>query len=368
MAAVNARLQDEAVDHAVNLHRYSNGVIQKMIAILNRSDARISAELAQVLMKETPSRYAVERLEAKLASVRALNREAYAQVFKGLDSEMSQLSLYEARYQPAVFRRLIPSAIQVDFPIFAANPDTVYSAVVSRPFQGRLLSGWAATLPENRMRLFREAIRAGFVEGKSASDIVRSISGTKALNYADGLLDRPRRDLMTVVNTALAHTAQTARQAFYDQNMDIIKAIRWVSTLDTKTSEECRIRDGLKYTADAKHLPIGHTIPWLQGPGRLHFNCRSVSVPITNSWRELGIDIDDMPAGTRASMDGQVPGDTNYSQWLARQSAARQDEILGAKRGALLRQGVPMERFYNDKGQWLTLDELYGREGLTRPD
>ena len=48
------------------------------------------------------------------------------------------------------------------------------------------------------------------------------------------------------------------------------------------------------------------------------------------SWRELGIDVDEMDAGTRASMDGQVRQlTTNYAQWLERQPYERQIKVLG---------------------------------------
>lgn len=126
----------------------------------------------------------------------------------------------------------------------------------------------------------------------------------------------------------------------------------------------CRVRDGLLYSATVPHRPQGHTVPWGDGPGRLHFNCRSVSVPVLKSWRELGIDADEAPPGTRASMDGQVPADMTYAQWFARQSAARQDEIVGAKRGELYRAGkLTFDKFTDDKGRWLSLDELRARWG-----
>jgi len=124
------------------------------------------------------------------------------------------------------------------------------------------------------------------------------------------------------------------------------------------------VRDGLQYSADGKHTPIGHKVPWGAGPGRLHFNCRSVSVPVLKSWRELGFDVDELSAGTRASMDGQVPAEQTYGQWLARQPADRQDEILGVERARLLRAGkLTVERFHDDKGRWLSLADLRKRLG-----
>ena len=118
-----------------------------------------------------------------------------------------------------------------------------------------------------------------------------------------------------------------------------------------------RIRDRLKYTLDNK--PIGHKVPYLQGPGRIHFCCRSTETLVTKSWRELGIDVDEMDAGTRASMDGQVAAQTTYSEWLSQQSLYRQVQVLGDTRARLLQNGgMKVPDFFSDKGEWITLNKL----------
>ncbi|MGT2493120.1 hypothetical protein ACU4GD_28065 [Cupriavidus basilensis] len=75
------------------------------------------------------------------------------------------------------------------------------------------------------------------------------------------------------------------------------------------------------------------------------------------------MDIDEMPASTRATMDGQVPADMTYSQWLMKQSAARQDEVVGPTRGALMRSGgMKFDELYDSRGRYLSLDELRRRD------
>ncbi len=62
-------------------------------------------------------------------------------------------------------------------------------------------------------------------------------------------------------------------------------------------------------------------------------------------------------------MDGQVSADTTYSEWLKKQSAARQDEVLGPTRGKLLRSGqMEVSEMCSHKGVFLTLDELRQRD------
>jgi hypothetical protein len=69
--------------------------------------------------------------------------------------------------------------------------------------------------------------------------------------------------------------------------------------------------------------------------------------------------MDELSPGQRASMDGQVAGDTTYAEWFGKQSAARQDKIVGPTRGALFRSGnVTFEKFTNEKGRYLTLEQL----------
>jgi hypothetical protein len=78
-----------------------------------------------------------------------------------------------------------------------------------------------------------------------------------------------RANAASIAKTAVGHLASTARQSFASANDDILKGKQWLSTLDNRTSKDCRIRDRLKYTLDNK--PIGHKVPYLQGPGKSTF-------------------------------------------------------------------------------------------------
>jgi hypothetical protein len=84
--------------------------------------------------------------------------------------------------------------------------------------------------------------------------------------------------------------------------------------------------------------------------------------PVIKSWRELGFDMDETPASTRASMNGQVPADMTYQQWLRKQSAARQNEVLGIKKAKLFREGLDLDRFVNLNGKEFTLDQMRQRD------
>jgi hypothetical protein len=353
---VNEALRDGITGHAVDLEQYKAGVVRRLIALLNRSDADIADQLRRALERLPVESFTVERLEVLLGEVRSLNLAAYQQIGRELTAELQRFAETEAVFHGELFASTIPEGLGVSFTRITGPQ--VFAAAYSQPFRGRLLSEWAQSIEADRMVRIRDAVRLGVVEQQTITQIVQRVRGTRAKGYGDGIIEIDRRNATAVIRTAVSHVAATARDRFYGDNDDLIKALAWTSTLDSRTTPECRVRDGLTYTPVA-HKPIGHAVPWLGGPGRLHWACRSVSVPVLKSWREFGIDMDDMDPGTRASMDGQVPADQTYAQWFAKQTAARQDQIVGPTRGALMRKGeMPFDALYTNRGEYLTLDEL----------
>ncbi|HGY2353415.1 TPA: phage minor head protein [Citrobacter farmeri] len=361
MATVNEQLRDESIAHAIWISRYSTGVASRMVKLLNESDAELTARLLVAMDGIEPNSFTVTRLEALLASVREINRTAINGMFSSLSTELNDLAQHEAGYQLSLFDALLPEFVTDVHPLVGISPDAVYAAAMAQPFQGRLLSEWASNLEADRLNRISNAVRQGFLLGDTNEQIARKVRGHANRGYQDGALQMSRANAASIAKTAVGHLAATARKSFAEANNDLMKGKQWLSTLDNRTTQTCRIRDRLKYTLDNK--PIGHKIPYLQGPGKIHFCCRSTETFILKSAKELGIDVRDIPPAERASMDGVVPGDTNYQEWFSRQSFARQKQIVGEKRARLIRDGgMSPDEFYTDKGEWLTLAQLRERD------
>lgn len=357
MTTVNERLLDESIAHALYLSRYSTGTAKKMVKLLNDSDKELSARLLVALEDADADSLTVQRLNTLLRDVRKFNSQAVEHVFSALGNDLRDYASYEAQYQYDLLSHLLPDIVTERYPLTGLSPHQVYAAAMARPFQGRLLSEWADNIADDRMTRINNAVRLGYLNGDTTEQIIRKIRGSRARQYKDGIIESGRRNVMAVVKTAVGHIAAVARDDFASANDSVIKGKRWVSTLDLRTTPGCIIRDGREYTVDNK--PVGHHIPWLQGPGRLHFCCRSVYTFITKTFREMGIDIDEIPEATRASMDGPVPASTTYVEWIQRQSPERQKKVLGAIRAKLLRDGgIKPDEFFTDRGEWMTLEEL----------
>lgn len=367
MATANDKLQDESIAHAIWIARYSTSVANRMIKILNDSDAELTARLLVAMDSLDAESFTVSRLESLLVSVRALNRDVVQSMSESLAGELQELAQHEAGYQMSLFQFAIPDDVLALHPLVGISPDAVYAAAMAKPFQGRLLSEWADSLEADRMTRISNTVRQGFLLGDMHEQIARKVRGHANRGYQDGALQMSRANAGSIAKTAVGHLAATARKSFADANDDILKGKQWLSTLDNKTSKDCRIRDRLKYTLDNK--PVGHKVPYLQGPGKIHFCCRSTETYILKSSEELGIKVGEIKDSSRASMDGQVPADTNYQDWFSRQSFTRQAEIVGETRARLIRDGgMSPDEFYNDRGEWLTLDQLRNRDAQAFKD
>ena len=346
MASLPRSVLDAMTRHQIDLTRYSNSEVRRIIAILNRTDAALMERIA-VALDSLPASAGLKQIEEVLQSVRTLNAEAYVAVHQGIKGAMQDLAPVEAVFIRNLYRHTV---LEVDFAGITAAQ--ARAAALSRPFQGRLLKEWAAGMESSRMLRIRDAIRIGYLSGQTTNQIVQQIRGTRANNYADGLLEGDRRSVERVVRTALGHTAQSAREDFFEANDDILGNEVWISTLDGRTSDICRLRSGLEYTPS--HKPVGHQYPYLGGPGRAHWQCRSTGLRLLKGQTKF--------SGTQSSQDGYVDANLTYGPWLKSQPASVQDDVLGKTRAKLFRDGgLDIQAFHNDKGRLLTLDQLAER-------
>lgn len=345
MPTTNEEALDASVRHQIGLLRYSSSVVRKVVGLLNRVDDRLVNELMKRGIGDQS--FTQRRLELLLDSVRAIIAEAYGRSTTALNDELKGLAPYERDYQLDMLRQVMP--VRWDF--IKPTSQQLFAAVTARPFEGRLLKDWYTDLEAGAYKRLRDTIRMGYVEGRTTDQIVRDIRGTRAQQYRDGVLEVSRRAAEATVRTAINHTATIARNETYKENTSVIKGVRWVSTLDARTSAVCRGRDGKVYPLDSGPRPPAH------------INCRSSTAPVLKSWKEMGINLKEAPEGTRASMDGQVAASVTYSEWLKRQPKEVQDDILGVSKAQLFRKGgLDLDRFVDAKGQEYTLDELRRRE------
>lgn len=289
-------------------------------------------------------------LTRMMRSVRGTVGDVYDDIFSTLEGELKQFGGDDARFNASMLTTALPPEVAALVTIETVAPAQVAAAAAAKPFQGALLKEWPERLGEDLLRSLTNAVRNGYLQGTPTEQIIRDVN-----------LGTAGRNLNAVVRTAVGHYAATARELVADANSDIVKAEVWLSTLDSHTSTLCIVRDQLPYrrNSEGKMVGIGHAVPWGAGPGRLHFCCRSTSVMVTKSLAEMKLNPSDFSSATRASMNGQVPSNTKFADWIINQPQSVLDDTFGIERAYLIRQGkVKVPDLFTDDGKYLTLDQL----------
>ena len=110
--------------------------------------------------------------------------------------------------------------------------------------EGKTVTDLFNELANNESNKYINHIRLARYEGKTNQQIVQMIRGTRKNGYKDGLMEVTARQAKTIVRTTVQHAAMQGKAKFANDNADIIKGEKWLSTLDGRTSSQCRALDG----------------------------------------------------------------------------------------------------------------------------
>lgn len=345
-------LIESSTRHSVYLERLKSGEVNRFAAFLGQMDKKIRDRLTHDDLTE----FSRNRLERLLRQIDKDLAAIFADHYDELKGNLIDLAEYEAGFEA----RSIANALTEDVPFETVIPavEQVRSAVFSAPLSvkgpdgGSLLEPFLKNWSAGERRRITGAIRQGFYEGQTNAEIIRSIRGTKAKNFEDGILGMTARSAEATVRTGVAHAAQTARMETMQANADILKGYRWVATLDSRTSDQCRSLDGEIFPLDKGPRPP------------LHIRCRSSMAPeLIDKFQAL------TKGATRASKDGPVDAKETYYSWLKRQPAEFISDTIGPERANLLMNGgLSAEQFaklqLGRNFKPLTLAEMREREPL----
>jgi SPP1 gp7 family putative phage head morphogenesis protein len=353
MTTANEILQDRSIRHAVFFQRVTTREANQIIGLVNDRlipdlVGTLEARLQNIATRgiDTSVR-TTKRLRDMIGAANDIVDTRLRHVRLRLNGALLDIAGSEARFQT----RLLEEVMPVDVKFITPSPTLLRSIVVSRPMQGKHLRDWFGEFAQATRREIRQQINLGLAAGESVPAMVRRIRGSVAANFLDGTAGKIRRTSEAIVRTAANHVSNHARQAVYEANQDVVKGWRFVATLDQRTTDICASNDGKVWPVGEGFMPP------------LHVNCRSSSTPILRSWKELGIDLKEAPAGTRASLDGQVPAKQTYGGWLKTQPTEVQNEVLGVGRAKIFRRGeIDITHFVDRKNRPLSLKELTALE------
>jgi SPP1 gp7 family putative phage head morphogenesis protein len=385
--------------NAIDLNRYSNSVGRRVInayndIIIDAANQLRTIDELSAPVKAARLRAILAQLKDSLATWAGDSTETTAIELQGLAELQSEFVTEQLRKALPTGSRNIVNTVEIS-PQFAQSvvttdptqlnvvtlSDDLFAAAQGAPQTYSLTAAQGATitLPNGRTvekafrgiavdqaERFSQVVRNGLLTGETTPSIAKRLIGNlqfgeqartvKQLIAAGGQSTAvANNQVMALVRTSINQVANTASQQVYEANQGITKKYKYVATLDTRTSSICRALDGREFSYGQGPMPPQH------------FNCRSTTVPVIDY---EGLGFSPPPPARRASMDGQVPANQSYGDWLSKQSKETQEEVLGKGKTAYFNRlsdkygpKDAIAKLVRDDGSELTLKDLQKRYG-----
>ena len=375
---------DGVTTHAVNLDRTAHGVSREVIKHLKSLEKSLLADW----VSRDLTRYQRRRIEALLSQTAGTIRNAYDKIRVDFDEKyLPRVAEIEKRATANVIDDAIsaalPNGVEITVASVITTEKTLARLASDMMITGAPSSDWWAKQSDDLRMAFQGVIREGLLRGETGPQIAQHISGTRAAGYRDGIMQTTMRHATSLTLTSVQTVAQDARLETLEENADLVSSLQWHSTLDGRTTPQCRALDMLTWNLDK--TPIGHSKTFKKPP--IHWRCRSTVLPVLKPWNDLAepgalpqipegnIDahfrrrlrenprfsgrVDAIIRNSRQSMDGQVPGGMGYAEWLRSKSRAFQIGVLGPERWERWHAGrITMRDLTDNSSRPLTLDEL----------
>ena len=326
MKSFNDLIAELEVARCLLHERIKNGLNRKVAKFY---DEMIADLQAQILRKKNITRNLAKTIEDLKA---ALSTPDFSDEFQAVaQDEVKHLREYNKLAGFALFSHALPQS-------------AVDSLINTTLLEGATVNAWNRGLNINQKARLEREIRLGVSLGETNELLAARVARA---------LGKSKRDAASIAVTAAGAIVSAVRQKFFEANADVIKAYKYQATLDTRTSALCRAYDGLMW--DTNYEPIGHSYPFRQPRINTHFNCRSTIIPVIKGADELK----NVPPATRSSMNGYVPQDINFNDWLKTQSPEVIEKTLGKGRAELFLQGkITMRDLITQQGRELNLTQL----------
>lgn len=290
-------------------------------ALLSLYEKKLDTDLTKV-MSSHKKRLVNSALKNGNKSVNALNRaltletrKTYRKIYKNGISELKALANTSSKFHNStlkeslgkVYRSKVYTGLKVNDLII--NSAGTYSEQI-------------ASISLSQQRKIKDVVRKGMIDNLAVNKIAKNVGNA---------IDLPASQLKTLSRTAITETSSNVSNATYKLNEDVLDGYQYVATLDSRTSMICSRLDGKVFRLDSK---TGVRPPQ-------HFNCRSTTVPIVKSYEDIKNTsssriskrrLSRLNSNTRASFNGQVPGKTNFEEFLRQQDPSFKLAVLGNKK------------------------------------
>jgi SPP1 gp7 family putative phage head morphogenesis protein len=373
------KIADDITARTLILDRVSVGLQRDIISAFRKLEREIYEEIHALSPVEVGPAFQRARLTKLLKQTRDTIRLSFGAM--KLEHTANMLDIADSSVHHLI--RTVNANVGADVMTVTLGRQQLRSIIQNTAIEGAPSRDWWSRQERGLHDRFADNVRGGMLRGRTTDEIVQSMRGTRAAAFRDGAFETNRRALKSLVRTSVQHIANEARIEGIKENGDVVKAIKWVSTLDLRTTDICIALDGLTWDSESFE-PIDHDKEF-PGP-TAHWGCRSTQAPVLKDFdslskgapiktegggrtnaeaifrrnaRAAGLDPNQSILNGRASLDGEVGGRTTFSTWLGRQSKKRKEAILGKDKLALFeKKKLNVRQLTDQTNRPLTMDEL----------
>ncbi len=358
----NEILTTQYTQHTVYLQRLGATLGKDVIPYLNEIERQVQRIFAKY---EGRSVTAKNRLAIQ-EQITAVSREQLQLYVNELKKDVRITGFEEGQFaakslndiiENEDFNAVAPSAAQVNAQAISSpikigdNAFTSYNSIMSNYWQK-----WSSEIDG--------IVLAGFSSGQTINEVSDNIYQQLRLTTTDtssNTLTRAKRSARQLAITPTNHYANQARVAFVDSNDELLKGYRFISVLDSRTSQQCRALDQTIIPKDSPRLSS------LTPP--IHPNCRSALVYEVDD--RFKLDDKDTNRASSFTVDGKrdpkpLSSDGIYYDKLKQLSARDQDVVLGTTLGKAFRKMDDPAKFakltIDSLGNPLTIKEMKQRD------
>lgn len=214
------------------------------------------------------SRYQTRLEKAKDVNneIKLILQESNEEIYASLIDDLRNLAVYGVLvtikdYNKALGSDIIKSNL---------SKNQIKALATNVLVNGKTVQQLTKKLTSDMQDKFASSIRHSVFQGEDIHKMISNIRGTKENGYKDGLFESTKRSATALVRTSFNSVMTEAKIMTIQDNMDVLEYVQHVSTLDSRTSDICKARDGLIWSLP-DYEPVGHNIPFQQTP--LHINC-----------------------------------------------------------------------------------------------
>lgn len=365
---------DRIIAHQVKLERAKAGEVKTIRNLLSSLDQRIIDVLSNL-----PENYTQRQLNNALLQIKVLSEIFYTtDMVDALEKvARSTVSIEIPFTTETVDTYLNPDGTAVNRP---RNRDVLEQGF-SQKYEGKTLQTWTNLLGVDKSNRIQKAVRTAAVDRGDLVQVAKQ-QIRNANNNAD-----------TVTRAHVNQFSNVSRDSVYEGNDDKVTTIVWSTILDSRSTVTCGARSNQKYDSKTKE-PIDHDNDWGGGPGRIHWNCRSVGIPTdddgvitsgpvaghkftsgtkTAIGAEKGYErggnetvvgtVAKIPTDNNQLEKELISGHTNYETWLRTQPKAFVEDTLGVGKAELfVNQKVSLQSFVVEDGRELTLEQMIANQ------